>query len=109
MPNSKLRLLLFLLWLFPTGLLLHLIFIDATILLSMVGDTFGKVLAICGINGIIVSEKPGYMWAIYLSYMTLITILGVWLTIMLKNSIESLFFNPNKSAPEKATERLHQT
>ena len=82
MPTSTLRLSLFLLSLFPTGLLLHLIFIDATILLSMVGDTFGKVLAICGINGIIVSEKPGYMWAIYLSYMTLITMLGVWLTII---------------------------
>jgi hypothetical protein len=107
MPTSKLRILLFMLLLFPAGLLLHLIFVDASILLSVVGDTFGRVLAICGINGIIVSEKPGYMWAIYLSYMTFITILGVWLTIMLKNSIESLFFNSNKSDPEKANERLN--
>ena len=107
MPFNKLGLTLFMLLLFPAGLLLHLIFIDVSILLSLVGDTFGKVLAICGINGIVVSEKPGYMWAIYLLYMTLTTILGVWLTIMLKNSIESLFFNSNKPAPEKADERLN--
>ena len=107
MPSNKLGLILFMLLLFPAGLLLHPIFIDVSILLSLVGDTFGKVLAICGINGIIVSEKPGYMWAIYLLYMTLTTILGVWLTIMLKNSIESLFFNSNKSNPEKVDERVN--
>ena len=102
MPNNKLGVILFMLLLFPAGLLLHLIFVDASILLSLIGDTFGKVLAICGINGIIVSEKPAYMWAVYLTYMLVTTILGTWLTIMLKNLIERIFFASDKSVLEEA-------
>lgn len=103
MPNNRLGVILFMLLIFPAGLLLHIIFVDASTLLSLIGDTFGKALALCGINGIVVSEKPAYMWAVYLTYMLVTTILGIWLTVMLKNLIERVFLASDKSAPEETS------
>ena len=91
MPNTKLGLVLFSLLIFPVGLLLHLVSVDAVTILYLIGNVFGRVVAICGINGITVSEKPTYLIAVYFFYISLVIGLGFWFTIFLKNLIEHIF------------------
>lgn len=72
------------------GLVLHLFFIEASSFLYILNYTLGKVLAICGLNGIFVTEKKAYMWPLYLFYTSGMIVIGTFLTVFLKRIIEQM-------------------
>ena len=61
---------------------LHLLFVQASAILFNLNIIFGKVLAICGLNGIYVTEKPMILWIIYPVFITVLIIAGsafIWI------------------------------
>jgi len=102
MLNHLKKIMLFLFLIFSTGLLMHLIFLDATILLNMIYESFGKVLAFCGINGIVVSEKTKYLEFIFFLYIFFMIIFGILLTVIIKNLIERIVFQDTVKETDQA-------
>lgn len=64
--------------------------INGVIVLSFINETLGKVLSLCGINGIYVTEKPGYMFPLYVAYIFLMIVIACGLTVLLQNSLKNL-------------------
>ena len=74
------------------SLALHLLFVQGSAILFNVNIIFGKVLAICGLNGIYVTEKPFILWLLYPIFILFLTIAGTIFICLVKDIIESLFF-----------------
>ena len=64
--------------------------INGVVVLSFINETLGKVLSLCGINGIYVTEKPGYMFPLYVAYIFLMIVIACGLTFLLQNSLKNL-------------------
>jgi xanthosine utilization system XapX-like protein len=73
---------------------LHLLFVQASAILFNLNIIFGKVLAICGLNGIYVTEKPIILWVIYPVFITILIIAGAAFTWIVKEIVEDMFFRP---------------
>lgn len=67
---------------------LHLAFVQASAILFNLNIIFGKVLAICGLNGIYVTEKPMILWIIYPAFITVLIIAGSAFIWIVKDIIE---------------------
>jgi len=76
---------------------LHLLFVQASAILFNLNIIFGKVLAICGLNGIYVTEKPVILWVIYPVFIIIVIAAGSAFTWVAKEVIEELFFKPESS------------
>ena len=63
---NKVRNCLSLLLLFFGAFILHLTIGNVASILIYINETFGRVLSICGINGVYVTEKPDYMFPLYI-------------------------------------------
>ena len=63
--------------------------INGVIVLSFINETLGKVLSLCGINGIYVTEKPSYMFPLYVAYIFLMIVIACGLTVLLQNSLKN--------------------
>jgi len=74
---------------------LHLFFLQASTILFNINIIFGKVVAICGLNGIYVTEKPFILWVIYPIYIMILIISGTVFTWFAKGIIEHLLFDKN--------------
>ena len=74
------------------SLALHLLFVQGSAILFNVNIIFGKVLAICGLNGIYVTEKPFILWLLYPIFIFFLTTAGTIFICLVKDIIESLFF-----------------
>ncbi len=68
---------------------LHLVFVQASAILFNLNIIFGKVLAICGLNGIYVTEKPMILWIIYPAFITVLIIAGSVFIWIVKDIIEN--------------------
>ena len=86
---KKIRNCFVILALFLGAFVLHLAMINGVIVLSLINETLGKVLSLCGINGIYVTEKPGYMFPLYVAYIFLLIIIACGLTFLLQSSLKS--------------------
>ena len=78
------------------SLSMHLLSIYIGVFLTQLNNTIGKVLTLCGINGIYVTEKPLYMPLIYIFIFTLLTVSLVCLTFFIKSLIEGISFNQRR-------------
>ena len=76
------------------SLALHMLFFQASAILFNLHIIFGKVLAICGLNGIYVTEKPVILWVIYPVFITILIIAGAAFTWIVKEIVEDMFFRP---------------
>ena len=84
------------------SLALHLLFVQGSAILFNVNIIFGKVLAICGLNGIYVTEKPFILWLLYPIFILVLTTAGTIFICFTKDIIESLFFtDADKEYSEK--------
>lgn len=63
--------------------------INGVIVLALINETLGKVLSLCGINGIYVTEKPGYMFPLYVVYIFLMILISCCFTFLLQNSLKN--------------------
>jgi|GEM_PF-1879591 len=79
------------------SLALHMLFFQASAILFNLNIIFGKVLAICGLNGIYVTEKPVILWVIYPVFIIIVIAAGSAFTWFAKEVIEDLFFKPESS------------
>ena len=52
------------------SLTLHLLFVQGSAILFNINIIFGKVLAICGLNGIYVTEKPFLFYGFYTPFLS---------------------------------------
>ena len=84
------------------SLALHLLFVQGSAILFNVNIIFGKVLAICGLNGIYVTEKSLILWVLYPIIIMFLITGGTIFTCIAKDIIENLFF---KDIDKKYTER----
>ena len=75
---------------------MHLLSIYFGVFLAQLNNTIGKVLTLCGINGIYVTEKPLYMPLIYIFIFILLTWSLVCLTFFIKSLIEGIAFNKRR-------------
>ena len=74
------------------SLTLHLFFVQGSAILFNINIIFGKVLAICGLNGIYVTEKPKILWLLYPIFITVLITAGTIFICFTKDIIENLFF-----------------
>ena len=74
------------------SLTLHLLFVQGSAILFNINIIFGKVLAICGLNGIYVTEKPFILWLLYPIFILVLITAGTIFICLTKDIIESLFF-----------------
>lgn len=74
------------------SLTLHLLFVQGSAILFNINIIFGKVLAICGLNGIYVTEKPVILWLLYPIFIAVLITAGTIFICFTKDIIESLFF-----------------
>ncbi len=102
MPIELAKKLIFIVVIFLSGLLVHILCVDAIIVLTVVDQVLGKVLTFCGINGITVTEKPAYMWIVYITYIFTMIVVGFWLVLLMKNMIEKFFLVEDKKVREQA-------
>ena len=63
---------------------------NGVLILTVINETLGRVLAICGINGIYVTEKPSYMFPLYVLYICMMVLFGTVLTVLLKQIVEKI-------------------
>lgn len=87
---SKIRNCLSILLLFLGAFTLHLIIANGTSILILMNETLGRVLAICGINGVYVTEKPDYMFPLYVTYIFLMIIFACVATFVLQKILEKI-------------------
>ena len=61
-----------------------------TMVFFKLGEVLGKVLSVCGINGIYVTEKPNYMIYVYVLYISFMGLFGTVLTLIMKEVISRM-------------------
>lgn len=69
---------------------MHMISIYSGVLVSHLNNTIGRVLTLCGINGVYVTEKPGYMLWISLGIFLILVIAMIFWCFLIKTIIERL-------------------
>jgi hypothetical protein len=90
MSISKRRNCLSILLLFFGAFILHVVTVNGASILIMMNETLGRVLAICGINGVYVTEKPAYMFPLYVTYIFLMIIVSCAITFLLQKFLSEI-------------------
>jgi len=78
------------------SLAMHLLSIYFGVFLAQLNNTIGKVLTLCGVNGVYVTEKPLYMPLIYIFIFSLLTFSLVCLTFFIERLIDGIAFNQRR-------------
>jgi len=76
--------------LFFGAFILHVVTVNGASILIMMNETLGRVLAICGINGVYVTEKPAYMFPLYVTYIFLMIIVSCTITFLLQKFLSEI-------------------